>query len=135
MKGRGIIEELSHVDCEQHGEQPDSSMTSFTPMSESKLLGIVKSLSPSQSSGIEDLPTDLVFCAIEAKPDIFVRICNVSLMKRVFPKQCKLARVRVIPKKVILKYVITYGQYLFFLYWGKFLRSTALYAGHYQFVF
>lgn len=74
-------------------------LSSFTRMSGVDFIEIIKSLSPSKSSGTDDLPTKLVLDAMEARPDIFVKICNTSLMNGVFPKQCKLARISVIPKK------------------------------------
>lgn len=41
---------------------------SFSHLNEANLIEIIKSLNPSKSSGIDDLPTKFVVDAIEARP-------------------------------------------------------------------
>lgn len=91
-----ITEEVSY---KQYDERKQCILEHFTPISESTLLDTLKEFNVHKSSGIKDLPTDLLFDAIRVKPDIFVKLCNTSLETGVFPEHCKIARIRIIPKK------------------------------------
>lgn len=51
----------------------------FTPFTCDSLLEILKELSLHKSSGIKDISTSLLFDAIKAIPEVFVKLCNKSL--------------------------------------------------------
>lgn len=74
-------------------------MEKFTPFTYGSLLDTLKELSPHKSSGIRDIATSVLFDAIGAVPEVFVTSCNRSLETGVFPGHCKVARIKVIPKK------------------------------------
>lgn len=74
-------------------------LNNFSNFTVDGLLEILGELSINKSSGIDGLPTSIIFDAIRAKPDIFVKICNKSLETGVFLNHCKLARIKIIPKK------------------------------------
>lgn len=95
---RIIFEECSlpHIQLDESSSTP---LNNFTLFDEASLLDLLKEISTHKSSGIKDITTDLLFDAIRSKPDIFVKLCNRSLETGVFPEHCKVARIKIIPKK------------------------------------
>lgn len=53
--------------------------------------------------------------AMQAIPQVFVKIINMSLRTGVFPDDMKIARIAIIPKKGNLKDVNNLGQFHFFI--------------------
>lgn len=76
----------------------DTTMDDFIPINVDKLLEIVKELNESKSSGIPDISSSLVYDAIFAIPEVFVKVINLSLKTRHFPDDWKMARIAVIPE-------------------------------------
>lgn len=77
----------------------DRTIDQFSPCTEVELLEILSDINENKSSGIEGLPTSVLFDFIRARPDIFVKFSNKCLESGVFPSHCKVARIKVIPKK------------------------------------
>lgn len=94
-----MAEGISFVPYVQHDDRSDTIMEKFTLFNEENLLKILGEFSTRKSSGINDIPTETLIDAIHARPDIFVKLCNRSLELGIYPEHCKLARIKVIPKK------------------------------------
>lgn len=73
--------------------------TDFKSIEVDEFLGIIKTFSYSKSSGVEELNTRLLLDAMKVMPVVFIKICNCSLSLGVFPTDCKVARLTIIPKK------------------------------------
>lgn len=84
---------------EQLDEAPDTTMDEFGLIDCTMLLEIVNSLSDSKASGVKDISSRLMFDAISAIPENFVKIINMSLRTGVFPDDWKTARLQSSPKK------------------------------------
>lgn len=54
-------------------------------MTQKDLLEIVKDIGSSKSSGIKDLNSKLVIDSIYSIPEVYVKICDMSLTKGEFP--------------------------------------------------
>lgn len=77
----------------------------FTPITVNIFLEIIATFSYTKSSGYEDLNSKLLLDTMKCIPQIFVYICNCSFNTGVFPTNCKVARVTIIPKGGDLRYL------------------------------
>lgn len=84
---------------DQLDPMPDEVMEVFGEIDSTSLINILKELNESKSSGIEDINSTLIFDAIYAIPEIFVKVIHLSLQTGVFPENWKTARIAVLPKK------------------------------------
>lgn len=85
------------------GPECVNEMTDFLLMNCSQFLEIVGDLKANKSSGIEDINSKLMLDFMRCKPDLFVKVINLSLTSGVFPTEWKIARICVIPKKGDIK--------------------------------
>lgn len=92
----GVVDNKPYLQMDTPSQ---SLMRSFTLFDEASLLQTVNKFSICKSIGIMNIPTGVLMDAIHVRPDIFVRICNISLTPAIFPEHCKLARIKIIPKK------------------------------------
>lgn len=94
-----MVQNQTYVEYKQLDLRIENGLTEFKLVNISEFLEIVKELKCNKSSGVKDLNTRAISDAMNIILEVFVKICNKSLVDGLFPTVCTTARLAIIPKK------------------------------------
>ena len=95
----------------------------LTPVTLLEVNDLINILNPSKSVGSNSIPIKLLKIFGHSVSPLLALLVNQSFQSGIFPDKLKMAKVISVSKKEILSLLQITGQFLFYLFSARFLRS------------